>query len=237
MAYKIYPAAERGTKDIGWLKSNFYFSFSDYYNPEKTAFGTLVAFNDDYLKAGKGFGLHPHINMEIISIMLQGSMNHRDSMGYSNVVHEDWVQIMSGGSGLRHEEYNVGENDVNFLQIWIQPKLQNILPRYQFRHFPKEKRQNRLQTILSSEEGLEHCWINQNTKMVLGLFEAGQKIDYRFNKVNKCLFVFVIEGSLLISSQELGKRDAVGIWDTDAIDIFCKDNCEFLIIETPVNQK
>src|SRR5919199_395770 len=179
MQTKTFPAAERGVKNAGWLQSNFFFSFSDYYNPTASAFGTLVAFNDDFLQPGKGFGTHPHINMEIISVMLKGSMNHKDNMGYGNVVHEDWVQIMSAGSGLMHEEYNVGEGDVNFLQIWIQPKQQNIRPRYQWRHFPKEKRRNKLQTVVSFEEGLEHCWINQNTRLSLGLFDAGQRTDYR----------------------------------------------------------
>jgi redox-sensitive bicupin YhaK (pirin superfamily) len=117
MKTKLFPAAERGIKNNGWLESNFYFSFSDYSNPEKSAFGTLITFNDDYLQAGKGFGIHPHINMEIISVMLRGSMNHKDSMGYSNVVHEDWVQIMSAGSGLYHEEYNVGIWDTNHIEI------------------------------------------------------------------------------------------------------------------------
>jgi len=233
----LFPASERGVKDIGWLKSNFLFSFSDYYNPAKSAFGTLFTFNDDFVQAGKGFGIHSHINMEIISIMLKGSMNHKDSMGYSNVVHEDWVQIMSAGSGLYHEEYNVGEEDVNFLQIWILPKQQNIRPRYQFRNFPKDKRRNKSQTIISSEEGLEHCWINQNTKMELGLFDAGQHITYTFNPTNKCLFVFLIEGSIDISGNTLQKRDAIGIWDTDSITIQCTTQSEFLIIETPINQK
>ena len=139
MRVQSFPAADRGIKNIGWLKSNFVFSFSDFGDPSKSAFGTLQAFNDDYVEAGRGFGLHPHMNMEIISLMLSGSMNHKDSMGYSNVVHKDWVQIMSAGSGLRHEEYNVGEDEVNFLQIWIQPKLQNIIPRYQFRYFSQRK--------------------------------------------------------------------------------------------------
>ncbi|MBD0277478.1 MAG: pirin family protein [Flavisolibacter sp.] len=232
-----FPAAERGVKDIGWLRSNFFFSFSDYYHPVKAAFGTLMAFNDDFVQAGKGFGIHPHINMEIISVMLKGSMNHKDSMGYSNVVHEDWVQIMSAGSGLFHEEYNVGEGEVNFLQIWIQPKQQNIRPRYQWRHFPKEKRQNKLQTIVSSEEGLEHCWINQNTKMSLGLFDEGQRLSYSFNPVNKCLFVFVMNGTISISGTAVQQRDAIGIWDINAIDIHATTTTEFILIETPVNQK
>src|SRR6201996_6371677 len=131
MQSQYFPAKERGIKDIGWLKSNFFFSFSDYAHPLKSAFGTLVAFNDDYVEAGKGFGIHPHTNMEIISVLLKGKMNHIDSMGYKTVIEEGGVQIMSAGSGLKHEEYNIGQGDVNFLQIWIIPKLQNITPRYQ----------------------------------------------------------------------------------------------------------
>src|SRR5450432_1703025 len=150
MKTQHFPASGRGTKDIGWLKSNFVFSFSDYYNPIASAFGTLVTFNDDIVEKGKGFGIHPHVNMEIISIMLQGKMNHKDTMGYSTEVEEGGVQIMSAGSGLKHEEYNIGEEEVSFLQIWIQPKLQNISPRYQQRSFPKAKRKNHLKTVVSN---------------------------------------------------------------------------------------
>ncbi|GAC1425938.1 MAG: pirin family protein [Flavisolibacter sp.] len=233
----LFKEAARGKKDIGWLKSNFIFSFSDFADPTKSAFGTVVAFNDDLIDVGGGFGVHPHQNMEIISIMLQGSMNHKDSMGYTNIVHEDWVQIMSAGSGLFHEEHNIGKDTVNFLQIWIQSKQQNIRPRYQFRFFPKDKRINTLKTIVSAEEGMEHCWINQNTKMSLGLFEAGNKINYSFNPVNKCLFIFVIEGTISIGKIELQKRDAIGIWEAEHSPIECTTQAHFLIIETPVNQK
>src|ERR1051326_9157950 len=139
MQLQFFPKSERGIKNIGWLKSNFYFSFSDYYNPIKSAFGTLLTFNDDYVEPGKGFGIHHHTNMEIISVLLQGRMNNFASMGYKPAIKEGGVQIMSAGSGLRHEEYNIGEEEVNFLQIWILPKLQNITPRYQQRSFPKEK--------------------------------------------------------------------------------------------------
>ena len=232
-----FPAAEKGTKDIGWLKSNFYFSFSDYFNPIKSAFGTLVAFNDDYILPGKGFGVHPHINMEIISIMLAGKMNHKDSMGYSTEIGEGGVQIMSAGAGLRHEEYNIGEDIVNFLQIWIQPKQQNILPRYQQRSFPREMRKNQLKVIVSSEEGFEHCWINQNAKLLLGYFEKNKQLSYSLNPVNKCLFIFLIEGHLSIGSENLYIRDAVGIWEAGDIEIQCNETSHFLIIETPVNQK
>ena len=152
MKSQVFLKSERGIKDIGWLKSNFYFSFSDYYNPSKSAFGTLVAFNDDFVEAGKGFGIHPHANMEIISVLLKGKMNHIDTLGYKTVIEEGGVQIMSAGSGLRHEEYNIGEEDVNFLQIWIEPKLQNITPRYQQRSFPKEKRKTSSKQLYQTEK-------------------------------------------------------------------------------------
>ena len=237
MKTQVFPESERGRKNIGWLKSNFVFSFSDYYHPLKSAFGTLVAFNDDYMEPGKGFGIHPHVNMEIISILLKGKMNHKDSMGYSTTFDEGGVQIMSAGSGLRHEEYNIGEGEVNFLQIWIQPKLQNITPRYQYRQFPRSSLVNKLTTIISGEEGPAHCWINQNSKLLLGYFDKDKKITYSFNPENKCLFIFLMEGKLKINEIVLQKRDAFGIWETDQILIECSENSEFLIIETPINQK
>jgi redox-sensitive bicupin YhaK (pirin superfamily) len=237
MQSRIFPRSERGTRDIGWLRSNFTFSFSDFQDPTRSSFGTLIAFNDDFVQQGKGFGTHPHMNMEIISIMLKGSMNHKDNMGYVNTVYEDWVQIMSAGSGLRHEEYNVGDQEVNFLQIWIQPKLQNISPRYQYRNFPKGKRKNKLQTIVSSEEGADHCWINQNTRISIGLFDTGQKLTYNFNPANKCLFIFTIDGSINVSGKPVTKRDSIGIWDTGQAEIECLNDTQFIIIETPVNQK
>ncbi len=238
MQYQLFPASTRGKKDLGWLKSEFFFSFSDYYDPTRSSFGTLVAFNDDFIQKGKGFGTHPHQNMEIISIMLQGSMSHKDDMGYSNTVKEDSVQIMSAGSGLFHEEFNVGDNEVNFLQIWIQPKLQNIRPRYQFRHFPKQNRLNQLTTIVSNNEGLEHCWINQNVNIKLGYYDAESVLDYNYDKTNKAVFIFVIEGNLLINDMAiLNKRDAIGIWNTGMVKLKILTNTSFVIIETVINQK
>lgn len=237
MQTQLFPVSERGKKDIGWLSSNFVFSFSNHYHPMRSAFGTLFAFNDDYVQPGKGFGIHPHVNMEIISVLLKGKMNHIDTLGYSTRFEAGGVQIMSAGSGLRHEEYNIGDEDVNFLQIWIYPKLQNITPRYQFRNFPKEERRNKLVTIVSQEEGFGHCWINQNSKLSLGYFDKSGHISYVFPPENKCLFVFVISGRIAIDGTEVPERDGIGIWDTGAIDITCKEESEFLIIETPVNQK
>ena len=235
MKHIIFNASERGLKDIGWLKSNFTFSFSSFANPTKNGFGLLKVFNDDFVSPNEGFGLHPHLNMEIISVLLAGKMNHKDTMGYTDVVEEDWVQIMSAGTGLRHEEYNIGDNEVNFLQIWIEPKLQNINPRYQRRYFPKQKRINSLQTIVSNEEGQQHCWINQNAKLSLGYYTEKSTLDYQLQQANKCVFIFVIEGKLNVSGTDINKRDAIGVWETNLVPIHIEPNTQFLVIEVPIN--
>lgn len=237
MKFELFQQAEKGRKDTGWLKSQFVFSFSDYYNPVRSSFGTLIAFNDDLLATGKGFGIHPHANMEIISVLLRGKMNHIDSMGYKTIVEEGGIQIMSAGSGLLHEEYNIGEEEVNFLQIWIQPKQQNITPRYQQRNFPRATRRNTLTTIVSSEEGLSHCWINQNAKLSLGHFEANKTCRYTYHSVNKCVFVYLISGQAYVGGQIIEERTAIGLWDCESFEISTVTDAEFIIIETPINQK
>jgi len=235
MRFKYYKAGDRGLKDLGWLQSNLTFSFSNFYDPVERGFGLLRVFNDDFVTPEHGFGLHPHNNMEIISIMLAGSMNHIDTLGYKEVVKKDWVQIMSAGSGLRHEEHNVGQDQVNFLQIWIEPKLQNIMPRYQRRYFPEADRVNKLVTVVSSEEGQAHCWINQNAKLSLGYFERGEEIRYSFNPLNKGVFIFSIQGSIQVNGKPLNARDAMGIWETDTIAINALEESRFLVIEVPIN--
>jgi redox-sensitive bicupin YhaK (pirin superfamily) len=142
---------------------------------------------------------------------------------------------MSAGSGLRHEEHNIGDEEVKFLQIWIEPKLQNITPRYQKRYFPREKRRNKLQTIISNAEGMEHCWINQNAQLTLGWFDQGQQVEYKFQPVNKCVYIFILEGNLLIDSERLGARDAIGLWETERFTINVEQKSEFIIIEVPIN--
>jgi redox-sensitive bicupin YhaK (pirin superfamily) len=236
MNTRFFPAADRGIKDIGWLQSHLTFSFGPYANPERNGFGLLKVFNDDYVAPEKGFGLHAHANMEIISVLLAGTMNHKDSLGYSEVIPAGGVQIMSAGSGLRHEEYNLGDDEVNFLQIWIEPKLQNVTPRYQRRQFPEEKRANQLTTIVSNEEGTAHCWINQNAKLSLGYYTEAQSLDYSFAPANKMLYVFVISGTVRVNDEVLGRRDALGIWNTHGpVHLDCAADTRFLLIEAPIN--
>jgi len=236
MRTHFFSAADRGLKDIGWLKSHLTFSFGPYANPERNGFGLLRVFNDDYVAPGNGFGLHAHANMEIISVLLAGTMNHKDSLGYSEVIPAGGVQIMSAGSGIRHEEYNVGDDEVNFLQIWIEPKLQNVTPRYQRRQFPEEKRANRLTTIVSNEEGTAHCWINQNAKLSLGYYVEPQAVDYQFAQANKMLYVFVMSGEVVVEGHQLARRDALGLWESsDQVRLECAADTRFLLIEAPIN--
>ena len=235
MPFQLTHATDRGLKDIGWLQSNFTYSFGPYANPQRNGFGLLRVFNDDFVAPGKGFGLHAHANMEIISLMLGGRMNHIDSLGYREEVTAGGVQIMSAGSGLRHEEYNVGDEPVNFLQIWIEPKLQNVTPRYQKRSFPETQRKNQLTTVVSNEEGTTHCWINQNARISLGYYEEGQELTYILNPLNKCVFIFVISGELVVDGQRVAKRDSIGLWETTTIAITCPMESRFVVIEVPIN--
>ena len=235
MKTRLTRAAERGRKNLGWLDSRLTLSFGPYADPERSGFGLLRVFNDDVVQPGGGFGLHAHANMEIISVMLAGSMNHKDSLGYSEVVHQDWVQLMSAGAGLRHEEFNVGTDDVNFLQIWIEPKLQNIGPRYQRRQFPEAQRANQLVPIVSNEEGTAHCWINQNARLSLGYYTEPHTVAYALKPLNKLLFLFVISGSVSVAGQEVHERDSLGIWETDHISIEAAAGTRFLLIECPIN--
>lgn len=179
MKHVITLPEERGTKKLDWLLSRFSLSFSNYQDPTKQGFGQLKAFNDDLLQPGLGFGTHPHDNMEIISIMLKGTMSHKDSMGYEGNVGSYDVQIMSAGSGLHHSEYNVSENNevVNFLQIWINPKIKNTQPSYKKMSFPLEGRKNSLKKIIANEKSTEFLYINQDASLYLGNFEAGKSLD------------------------------------------------------------
>jgi quercetin 2,3-dioxygenase len=235
MKTKHFPATERGLKQSDWLRSNFTFSFSSWANPERNGFGLLKVFNDDFLVPGRGFGIHPHANMEIISVLLAGRMNHIDTLGYKEIIEPGGVQIMSAGSGLRHEEYNVGDDEVNFLQIWIEPKQQNISPRYQKRAFPEANRHNRLTTIVSNDEGQAHCWINQNAHIAIGHFDTGETVTYALRPLNKAVFVFNIGGNLTVGGQPLADRDAVGVWEADTVEIQTEGEVRFLLIEMPIN--
>ncbi|MCI0449752.1 MAG: pirin family protein [Chlorobi bacterium] len=236
MKTTIHRANTRGFADHGWLKSSHTFSFAGYHNPERMRFGLLRVLNDDIVQPGKGFGTHPHDNMEIVSIPLSGSLAHKDSEGNEHIIKTGDVQIMSAGSGLYHSEYNASKNEpVNFLQIWVFPKLRNIKPRYDQKTFNFSERKKKLQTTVSPELNNGTLWINQDAYFSLGSFEAGTQNKYEIKRKGNGLYLFLIEGSIDVAEENLGKRDALGIEDIQSIEIKAVENSEILLIEVPMS--
>jgi quercetin 2,3-dioxygenase len=231
----FYPANERGTNDIGWLKANFSFSFGPHYNPDKIRFGALRVLNDDIIAAGRGFGTHPHDNMEIITIPLKGGLEHKDSMGNSGVVMAGEVQVMSAGTGVQHSEYNASRTeDANTLQIWLYPKEMNIEPRYDQKSFKQLFKLNELTTLISPQKSENTLWINQDATFSMGEFEAGKEIKYEIKTPGNGVYVFVLDGSVNINSCKLNKKDALGVYNTSSITIETAVHSSLLIMDIPM---
>ena len=236
MKTTIFKAGLRGHADHGWLNSYHTFSFAEYHDPERVRFGLLRVVNDDLVSPGEGFGTHPHDNMEIVSIPLNGALAHKDSTGTEKVINTGDVQIMSAGSGLYHSEYNASKTEpVSFLQIWVFPKERDITPRYEQKSFDKAERQNKLQTVVSPAKDDGALWINQDAWFSLANLEKGQSIDYTLNNKASGVFIFLLEGNAEAVGEKLEKRDAVGVTGADKVNITANDNSEILVIEVPMN--
>lgn len=232
----FYPENERGKNDIGWLKANFSFSFGSYYNPEKIHFGALRVLNDDTIAGGTGFGSHPHDNMEIITIPLEGALEHKDSMGNTGVINAGEVQVMSAGKGIYHSEYNASRTkEAKTLQIWLFPKERDIQPRYDQKSFKEAFKLNQLTTLISPVKSADTLWLNQDATFSMGDFEAGKQVTYDINTTGNGAYVFVIEGSVKINSTVLNKRDALGVYDTSSFTIETDQPSRFLIIDVPMS--
>jgi redox-sensitive bicupin YhaK (pirin superfamily) len=232
----FHPAGSRGLVDLGWLKSYHTFSFGNYYNPERINFGALRVLNDDTVAGGKGFGDHPHDNMEIISIPLGGGLKHHDSMDNIAVISDGDIQVMSAGTGIFHEEHNDDhDEDVQFLQIWIYPNQLNVTPRYDQLTLDKSARRNRLQQILSPNPGDEGVWIYQDAWFYLGDFDKGLPVNYKLNLKGNGVYLFLINGQAEVNGQQLSARDGLGLWDLDELTINVSERSEFLLMEFPMN--
>lgn len=231
----LYPAKERGHVDLGWLDSFHSFSFGQYYDPEKVHFGALRVLNDDSVAGGGGFGTHPHDNMEIITIPLDGKLAHKDSTGNEGFILKGDVQIMSAGTGIRHSEYNASSSEfAKFLQIWVFPKLKNIKPAYGQKSFDLNDRRNKWQVVVSPDTTDQGLNINQDARFSLADLEAGKSIPYQMKWKNTGLYLFVIEGEIKIGAQSLYKRDALGISETENLVIDAASNSQVLAIEVPM---
>lgn len=236
MKTELFPAKERGLADHGWLKSYHTFSFASYYNPNRMHFGKLRVLNDDHVEAGMGFGTHPHDNMEIISIPLEGALEHRDSMGNISVIREGDIQIMSAGTGVTHSEYNKSKTEaVKFLQIWVIPNVRNTDPSYDQITLSKEDYLNSIMTIVSPENMKNSVHIKQDSWFSLGEFSENKTMDYTFHKKGNGVFLFVLNGNATVNGNILAERDAIGIWDTSEFKIECNKGSKLLLMEIPLH--
>ncbi|MCH2215602.1 MAG: pirin family protein [Flavobacteriales bacterium] len=237
MKKAVHKANTRGHSNHGWLDSHHSFSFANYFNPERVYFGMLRVLNDDIVTGGNGFGTHPHENMEIISIPLEGDLEHKDSMGTAGVIRKNDVQIMSAGTGVFHSEYNKNPDQVvNFLQLWIFPKYKDIAPRYDQKTFDPACRKNQFQEIVSPiESSGSGVKINQDAYLHMAEIAEGNILDYHIKCEGNGVYAFVLNGSLELEGEQLEERDAIGVYETETLKFKAIKNAEVLLIEVPMN--
>lgn len=232
----LHKANTRGHANHGWLDSHHSFSFANYYNPDRMHFGVLRVLNDDRVDAGMGFGTHPHDNMEIISIPLEGDLEHKDSMGNTAVIKRGDIQVMSAGTGIYHSEYNRNKDRLTkFLQIWVYPNKRNVTPRYDQITLNEADRHNKLQQILSPDANDEGVWVHQDAWFHLGKFDKDFAATYDVKKKGNGVYAFVIKGEFSIGGIQLSERDALGVWDTASLTLTAgTEDAEILLIDVPM---
>ena len=234
----IHKAESRGFADHGWLQANHSFSFANWHNPERLHFGALRVLNDDIIAPKMGFGTHPHDNMEIITIPLQGVLKHRDNMN------EDWqavmpgeVQVMSAGIGVQHSEVNGSINEyLGLFQIWIIPDKRNVKPRYNQKVFNVEDRKGKFQTLVTSFDNhdTESLKIHQDVKLSRIDLSKSETIEYSLKSEHHGVYIMVISGRIEVDNEVLETRDAIGISELSKLKIDSKSKSELLFIEVPM---
>lgn len=234
--FVLHKENSRGHANHGWLDAHHTFSFAGYYNPERVNFGALRVLNDDRIDGGMGFGTHPHDNMEIITIPLEGALAHKDSLGTSAVIQHGDIQVMSAGTGVQHSEFNANESEpVKLLQIWLFPNQKNVTPRYGQITLDVAERHNNFQQILSPDANDQGVWIHQDAWFSLGKFDAGFEATYQVKKAGNGVYIFVIDGTVEVNGQKLDKRDGMGVWDTDVLSFKSfSQNAEVLLMDVPM---
>jgi quercetin 2,3-dioxygenase len=232
----LHKAETRGHANHGWLDSYHSFSFAGYYDPQRTHFGSLRVLNDDTVSAGMGFGVHPHDNMEIISIPTYGDLEHTDSMGNTQVIKQGEVQSMSAGTGIQHGERNKNKDKpVKFFQIWVFPDKKNIAPKYDQKSFSDADKHNKFLTVVSpvgSKDG--GVKIQQQAWFSLGKLDKDLMTSYELKNKENGVYAFVIEGEVIINGEKLNRRDGLGITETDKLEIKAASDAELLLMEVPV---
>ena len=231
----IHRADTRGHADHGWLNAKHSFSFANYYNPERVHFGVLRVLNDDTIAGGRGFGTHPHDNMEIITIPLEGALEHKDNMGNGSIINAGDVQVMSAGTGIQHSEFNANKkDDVRLFQIWLFPREKDVTPRYEQLSIKGVAKHNEFYQILSPSADDQGVWIHQDAWFNLGQFDKGLKPTYNIKKKGNGVYLMVVDGSIEINGETLNQRDAIGIWDVDEVSLTTTADARILLLEVPM---
>lgn len=232
----FYQANTRGNANHGWLNAHHTFSFAGYHNPERMHFGVIRVLNDDIVSGGMGFGTHPHDNMEIITIPLQGDLAHKDSMGNAEVIRSGDIQVMSAGTGISHSEYNANKDKaVNLFQIWLFPNKRDVTPRYDQMTLNVADRHNKLQQILSPNSEDEGVWIHQDAWFSMGTFDKDFVTDYTIKRAENGVYAMIVKGDFTINGQVMHARDGFGVWNVDAINITANSqDAEILLMDVPM---
>ena len=232
----IHRADTRGKFEYGWLKTNYTFSFSQYYDPERVQFGLLRVLNDDIFEAGRGFSTHSHGNMEIVTIPLQGALAHRDSTGHEEIIRANDVQIMSAGTGIHHSEVNASDSEpVSLLQIWVFPDRNGHQPRYDQKSFDPAERLDALQVLVTPDKSDGNLWLNQDAWFSRAEISESKSLKYSLYNRKNGVCLFVIDGGVRVGENELNKRDGLGIWDASEIEVAAHAAADVLFIEVPMS--
>lgn len=231
----IHRADERGHANHGWLDAHHSFSFANWYDPSKIHFGMLRVLNDDVILGGQGFGTHPHNDMEIITIILEGALQHNDNMGNGSVIKPSDVQVMSAGTGVMHSEFNPSPTEkTNLFQLWIFPKENGIKPRYDQKTFSVDERKNKIQTVASGFKQNGELYIHQDAALSLADIDKANSISYPVSKYGNGAYIMVIDGEVEIEGEKLSHRDAIGISETETVVIRANENSKLLIVDVPM---
>jgi redox-sensitive bicupin YhaK (pirin superfamily) len=233
----LHLAQERGLVSFGWLDAKYSFSFGNYFNPDKMNFGALRVLNDDTIAPAMGFGKHPHKNMEIITIVQSGALKHEDSMGNKGIIEAGDIQVMSAGSGIEHSEVNASsQNSLTLFQLWIHSQRQDVTPRYEQKKIAPLLTDNAFTTIVKpKQEALkDDVWIHQQAYISIGNFSNETQTNYSMQQSQNGVYIMVIEGSIVVADQTLQHRDAIGLWNTQSVDISITKNSKVLIVEVPM---
>ncbi|MBI4210915.1 MAG: pirin family protein [Candidatus Diapherotrites archaeon] len=236
MPVDIQRSSERGVSELGWLHSRFSFSFADYYNPKRMGFGALRVLNDDIIGPGAGFGMHPHSNYEIVTIVLEGALEHADSMGNRGIIRAGEVQCMSAGRGVMHSEHNASAEDkAILLQVWVKPDTVGAEPRYSQAKLSEAGMEGKLAEIVSGNRGVSGpLKIRQDARFLLGNIGSGAKAVFSASGEGKGAYVFVVSGAVKIGNERLSGRDAAGITGEKSFEIAAEKNSTVLVIEVPM---